>query len=389
MKKMKTKRKTIAKNIRMPLIAVFSLIIIMAAYSAYATSQGPTTIEKTVPTVEYAQTGTFHCLVYLENNTVYNTTVITPDQGKIFTRITNHINGSFFYNFDCNTTTMGGFYTVLAQIRTDDWSKTYTLTPRTEFNSNYFSTGFLINYTHFQNILDQINQETGVSAQNPVLLIKCKIEPAVTIDNHTIETFTPFLNISLGGSIIDIEGEGFKGAQSSVGTIDETQTIIQPAATGQRNISFVTAIFFAIFLIGFVTFTENKPLTAASKMQKTIKKFMKKYGEWIVEAEKIPKPEGVEILPIKTLDDLIKISEEIGKPVIHYIYKPAENQEDQHLFYVFDEDIHYEYALPNHEKIKKSTRCPKCNTKISAKGYHGETVHVTCPACGNKGTVSF
>jgi len=335
----KIKRKTIAKNIRMPLIAVFSLIIIIAAYSAYATSQRPTTIE-TVLTVAYVQTGTFDCLVYLKNNTVYNTTVISPDQGKIFTRITDHINVSFFYNFDSNTTTMKGFFTVFAQIQTDDWSKTYTLTPRTEFNSNYFSTGFLINYTYFQNILDQINQETGISAQNPELLIKCKIEPAVTIDNHAIETFTPFLNISLGGNIIDMEGEGFKGAQSSVGTIDETQTIIQPVATGWRNISVVTAIFFAIFLIGFVTVTENKPLTVASKMQKRIKKIMKKYGEWITETTTPPIKQEKNIT-LESFEDIAKIGEELGKPILHYQTPNTNN----HVFYILENTNTYIYEI--------------------------------------------
>ena len=74
-----------------------------------------------------------------------------------------------------------------------------------------------------------------------------------------------------------------------------------------------------------------------------IKKITKKYGEWIVEVEKPPKRAlRAEVISIKTLGDLIKISEELGKPVLHYV---SSGKKTKHAFYVIDESLRYEHFL--------------------------------------------
>jgi len=57
---------------------------------------------------------------------------------------------------------------------------------------------------------------------------------------------------------------------------------------------------------------------------------------------------NAKIIPMKTLDDLIKISEGLGKPVIYY------NDGKKHTFHIFDENIRYEYILSDNGKIKKN-----------------------------------
>ena len=117
-----------------------------------------------------------------------------------------------------------------------------------------------------------------------------------------------------------------------------------------------------------------------------VKKIRKKYDEWIVETEKRPMVKGAEVIPMKSLEDLVKISEELGKPVIYY--KSPPDLEEKHTFYVLDETVHYEYVLTDNEKIKKTARCSKCNTKVSYEEYPWENIYVTCPNCGSKGIVA-
>ena len=44
---------------------------------------------------------------------------------------------------------------------------------------------------------------------------------------------------------------------------------------------------------------------------------------------------------IKSIDDLMKASEELGKPVVYY----SSSKPEKHAFYVFDDAIWYEYLI--------------------------------------------
>ena len=115
------KKIRINRNFRFSIIVILCLLIITSAYSAYAVFQ-PTTIEKTVITCNYAQTGHFSYVAYLKNNTIYdNASILLPGQGTIFRRITDHINASFSYTFNCDqpVTIKKRTYTLIPQIQTN------------------------------------------------------------------------------------------------------------------------------------------------------------------------------------------------------------------------------------------------------------------------------
>jgi len=50
---------------------------------------------------------------------------------------------------------------------------------------------------------------------------------------------------------------------------------------------------------------------------------------------------------MKSIDDLIKISEELGKPVIYY----ESDDDGTYSYFVLDENVHYKYALYDKEKF--------------------------------------
>lgn len=375
-------------NIRFVVLAILSFIVIASAYSAYATYQPPTTSEKTITTSEYTHTGTFNYVVYLKNNTVYNTSILYPGQGNIFKKITDHINASLTYRFFCDQLAdIDGTYELNAEIQTSIWTKEYTIIPQTAFSSTNsktasFNTNFPINYTHFEDIVAAIDEETGVNAGDTALIMKCNIDITAEINNGSIsESFTPSLNVSLGGNIIEINGDL---SQYSSGVLEETEEIVQPGSVEQSFYWSLTSILFLIILAVFFMFTKSDE-AAFGKTDKLVRKILKKYGEWIVETEKLPTIEDAKIIPMKSLDDLVKISEELGKPIIHV----ASDKDKKHVFYVLDDQIHYQYVLPTGEQLKKTTLCPRCRTKITCNGTPGQETSITCPNCGTKGTVTF
>ena len=81
-------------------------------------------------------------------------------------------------------------------------------------------------------------------------------------------------------------------------------------------------------------------------MGKTVRQFQKKYGLHIVEAVnkiRVDLPEDSQnIINLSSMEDLIKIADELGKPVIHQVPGSAE---DPHVYQVLDGVLRYQYLL--------------------------------------------
>ena len=347
-KPIRIKKKKIQNNIRLAVIAILGVILIISAYStygAYVAYEQPITTEESVPIVEYTHTGKFSYIAYLKNNTVYNTNILYPGQGNIFKKITDHINASLSYRFSCNKIAdMAGIYEITAKIQTDLWSKEYTVTSNTAFSSNgstaNFNINFPIDYANFERIVNQINNETGVNAADTTLIISCNIDiVAKTNEGNIYDSFAPSLSIPLKTNIIEIDGNL---TQSKSGVLEETQTIVQENSIEQSVYWGLTSVIFLVALALFYIFTKSDRIIL-NKADKQVKKILKKYGEWIVETEKLPVLVGSKMISTKSLDDLVKISEELGKPIIYTIT----NSEKKHVFYVLDDQMHYQYVIPD------------------------------------------
>jgi predicted RNA-binding Zn-ribbon protein involved in translation (DUF1610 family) len=379
------KRIKIHRDLKMPIIAILGFILIISVYMAYAAYQQPITAEKTVTTCNYNHYGNFNYIAYLKNNSVYDTPQLLPGQGNIFKKITDHINASFTYTFYCDqpVTIQEGSYTIVPYIQTDIWDKKCDdIIQTTSFSSNRFAIHFPINYTYFESIVAQIDNETGVNAGDPTLILKCNVLLTAETTNGSIdESFSPSLSVPLGRNIIEISGNL---SRSKSGVLEETKEIFQPGVIEQGNMWSFTSIIFFIILLLFVVLTTGRDISI-SEIEGQVKKIKKKYGEWIVETEKLPIIEDAKIVPMKSLDDLVKISEELGKPIIYV----ASDKDKKHAFYVLDNQMHYQHILSSSEKLKKSTSCPKCGTKITFNGTPGQKTSITCPNCGNKGIITF
>lgn len=348
------KRKRIPKTIRLAILAVVALFLIFSAYTAYAAYKKPTTTEQTSVMIRYGQTDTFDYLVYLKSNTVYNKTVLRPGEGSYFKQIVDHINASFNYVFNIDKdATISGSCSVQAKIQTDQWTKTYTLVPSKAFSANGRTTSvkqsFPINYSFFENILAQINSETGVTASGASLIITSNAFVSAKTSEKTSEktitdSFQFPITISLNDKIIKISDTL---SQYTPGEITRKVDVFDQGVVNERNNWTIYASVFAVIFVAFGLITTNST-KKLSEIEKTVRKIKKKYGEIIVDVDKLPVILGRSDIQVATLDDLIKISEELGKPVIHS--KSLSAGQEEHTFHVLDKDIHYEYTLKLDEK---------------------------------------
>jgi len=395
MKKIRASKKAKAKigriklqrTLRISVITILGILLILAAYATYAAYQQPTTKEQTKPAVSYIHTGRFDYQVYLKPNILYNNiTVMYPGQGTFFKKLIDHINATFTYQFSADKPVIiSGTYKLTAQLTTNLWTKEFTIIPEKQFNSTPLTINFPINYTYYEEYLQKINEETGTIATEIKLNIQCMVLlSAHTNEGDINEVFSPSIQIPLEGTSITVEGEL---TPTQPGSIETTIRVTQKSVLEQReNMAKASIIITAIILV-FIAITKTK-LEKTTIIERQLKKLNKKYGEWIIETNELPtsKKQGESVI-VQSIDDLVKISEETGRPIIHYKDPLLSNLEEQHTFYVFDDETHYKYTLQN--TITKTTKCPKCSTTITFKGHLGQKVDVTCPACGNKGFVKI
>ena len=233
--------------------------------------------------------------------------------------------------------------------------------------------------------MNQITQEIGVTAQDVTLTYRITIDVKAKTDYGTIrETFTPQIVIPLSEDTITIDGSL---TTTQTDSLNELETSTIPADLTQRRMMPIVLAVFAIILLVVLAFTRATS-ELDSYAEKQLKKINKKYGEWIIETDKVPTTKNTQTIVVKAIEDLVKISEELGKPIMYH-KTTSVNPGEKHTFYVFDENISYKHELPMNEIIQKTAQCPSCGNKIECEDYIGKTVRVICPNCFKKGTVKL
>lgn len=345
-KTLSEKRIRLPKIFRLTIIGVIAIILLFSIISAYGAYNKQETTTKIIETLNYNHYGYFNYKVYLKNNTVYGgREYLNPGEGKYFRKIVDHINASFSYTFYINkTATITGSYSLIAEIQSTLWTKQYTLIPNTQINANgrslNFTQEFPIDYQYYGGIVTQIDQETGITTSSPSLILKFNIFLNANVEGQSlIQSFTPSINVSLSGNTIDIS-EVLSNSQSGRNT--DSQEIFHQEVLSERNKWMAVSCLLLILLVVSILVTRSD-VKKLSIMEKTVKKIMKKHGEWIVGVNAAPGREGSDVIHVNSIDDLMKISEELGKPVLHY--QPQSYPDGNHVFYIIDESTKYEYIL--------------------------------------------
>lgn len=327
-------KKEINQRIRLLIIAILALLFVILVFDAYAAYNLPTEVAREVTVLTYTHGGDLHYDVRLKPNDLYGTTTMGPGN-TYFRKITEHIDAAFGYEFTCDRDAeITCEYDVTACVASGtDWEKRYVLVPQTTFNSSGRSVTFVedlrIDLAHYEGIVSDISDEIGVRTQNPTVTIKYNIHTiARTNVGNVDEFFTPDLVIPLNKNAFTIESN----AEEKPGSIKTKKTIIKQNVKNRRTYSTAAAILILISLIIFVSLTRDTE-TAVGKAEKEIRSAKKRYGDWIADATDVPVELGQSVITLRSLGDLVKVAEELGKPIIR---KTRD-------YYVFDGSMRYEY----------------------------------------------
>ncbi|MDG6229769.1 MAG: DUF5305 family protein, partial [Candidatus Thermoplasmatota archaeon] len=340
--KMNFKRITLSQTLWFSILALLIVIMLISMVTTNMAYQQPTSTKETQTILTYSSSSQFDYISRLYNNTVYNKTTLRPGEGIIFKQIVENITGTHQSRFQISeSATISMTYSLTAIIQTGIWTKSYTLVPTQTSNTAgtrlTITESFPIDYRFFDTILTTINQETGITAPNPILLLRASISISARTADHTIvDSFQPEITMSLNQKTIQFSD--ILSMQKS-GSKTETIDIEHPEIEEMRQNNLYITIAIIIILVGYLIVTKRKP-TEISIVEQQLKKIKKKYGEWLVTAESNPVDPLSKTISIASIDELSRISEDLGKPMIYYPKNDSAN-----TFYVIDDDHIYQHEL--------------------------------------------
>jgi len=347
------------------LLLVFLFLSVASALFMYNTHTIP--IEETVvtPLYTYTNRGTYNYVASLKPNTVYdNKTTLRPGEGPVYRRITNEIAVNFSYTFEgSESANLTIHCNVSTYVETPKWTKRISELPITTITTKgteaTVSIGNIapVNASLIEDLVKEVQADTGI----PISVYSANIKTGIHIEAETPEgpvnaTFSPELTMEFQSS----KEEGDIIAMSSLenfdsGRITETTTIYYSWVELQRYISYaLSTIAFSGLILTTWLFMRTRP-RKPPEPEKMLEDFIAPYQEIIAEIiyePRVEKPQQapVSVVIIETLEDLVKIAEILGKPILH-TYQPPEN----HTFYVFDGTIRYEFTITLSSIIERKT----------------------------------
>jgi hypothetical protein len=275
----------------------------------------------------------------------------------IFSKLVDKMDATFDYTLKCDQPLrqLTEEVRIIATLENPGvWSKTFVLVlPTTKSES--FSISFPLDINHFTEMLEAIRSETGVPAESYNLTIKADVHTIAQTDLGPIdEVFSQTLSTALGEGTLEWNEEL---VESKPGSITTSQMIPNPNKYMGLTVSrvrilapTVAGIVISLFVYLIWRRLKLKPMEVP-KIDKEVRLAKKKYGERIAEATSQTPIEGEKAISIGSMEDLIKIADELGKPVIH---QAPSIPEEAHAYYVFDGATRYQYVLTAGTKEQRS-----------------------------------
>ena len=342
------------------LLIIFALLALFSLVGMYFAQEAPTEQSQVTTLLTYSHDGQYDYVAQLKSNNLYNTTTLKPGEGTLYTDITDVINFTFTYTFNCslpaNITVQ---YVDDEFMSSPNWNKTIIASPPNTLNFSetsiaQFSLTPSIDVTALGELKDSIDTETGTFTTEYSFVIQPEIQVTAYTAAATVnEPFTPSMNMTFyygspQGDYIDIEGLN----NTQQGSVQKTETTQIPDVMTQRYISYaLSVIFISALLYTTRVYVRAKPVRAEGA-EKPIEEIMAPHEEIIFKLGKEPSrvTAGMTTVKMKSLDDLVSIADGLVKPIL-YIKKtpsPTENATRAiyvHVFYVLDGSVRYEYEI--------------------------------------------
>lgn len=324
------------------------------------------------PTGGIEARGTFDYTIHLEENSLYKTDTIKPPEPTPYVPpqpktlgvgpvipygLVDRMETSYHYYLQASrpVTEVTQEVTITATLDNPDlWSRTFVLVPSTR-QPDSLRVDFPIDIVYLNELLNAIRAETDTPGEAYNLIIEAFVHVTAQSEFGPIdETFTQTLSTELGGGTL-IWNEELQMTQE--GAITTTRIIPNPnryiglSAGGLKTTSLILGlIFLAIFITSLVFYQKTKP-AELPLFEKEALAVGKKYADRIAQASSQTPVASEKIISLDSIEDLVKVADELGKPIMH---QPPTTLAKQHTYYIIDGASQYQYIIATRSKERKS-----------------------------------
>lgn len=353
MSNQKRRKRILRPWARMCLICILAFFMLISTTLIY---YGKNPTDKSIPSYTYNTKGDVKYKVYLKNNEFYEEEYL--DENKQYpSELIDYIDIDYSYNMNGSRTANFNYsYDIIATIigeyensssgRSELWKKKYTI-KENQNKSLFDTTAFNVNenvkikYTDYNKIVSNFKTKFRL-AIDAYLNVKLKINYKTTIPSinaSELKKDVIELNIPLTSSTVSISKNCNKANMCPKS--DSKQ--LSKKNIHYENKKYIMTGFILLVIGSILTllslpalFTTNKSL-----YNKLLSKLMKNYSEIIIEVESLPDFNDLEVLDVKTFEDMVDIEEEIKSPIIYYEVMP--NTES--WFVIVTDKYVYKYTL--------------------------------------------
>jgi len=306
--------------------------------------------------VSYKEEGWFDYEVYLNNNKLYGATVLRSEglptaedssatqilgPGLVyFPKIIDTIKASFSYQFNCNKpiSSRSEEVEITAIIENPGaWNKTLVLLPKTKQPAD-FTVSFPVDVDYFNEVIGAIQAETGASGGSYNLKLKADVRTIAQTDVGVVnDLYTQTLGGKLASNTLTWDKELSHTQSGSLGEV----TASSSGGGSSRDLPISGAVIALLALLYFGwcrTQPMPAPVAEISPGDVEAARARKKYKQVLVDIAELPevKP-GETVIPLSSLDDLVRISDDLVKPVLH------QASGGRHVYCTIDGSVRYQY----------------------------------------------
>lgn len=358
----RNKKVSMPHRLKVFLLGLVSVVFIALLVSLLMSYLAPHTEEQEITNYQYFHKGDITYEVALRDNLLYENKVL--GMNKVYpANYVDQVTAHFHYEYTGDKqATLSGQYQVVAtvhgiqkenQVEKILWSKDFLLEPETAFSDEVTEeTGRVklqktlkIPFRDFNTFAQQVQQETGILS-GVVLTVKYLVKTQAETEYGVVnEELTPSLRLPLGMTYFEVAGEL---TQEKEGALTETVMRTVPV----NNTLFIAMLIgmglCLLLLWGLLFFVKG---TKTDPYQKLVKDIFKKYEERLVALEqelptdktKDDSNEQHMYIRVKSVDDLVRIADEISRPV--YYSERGINEKKGYVFYVISGRRIFSYEM--------------------------------------------
>lgn len=298
---------------------------------------------------EYTMGTEINYAVNLLPNILYDTEKIYEDETYI-SEFIKSINVNFKLNFrGSEPTIIDGNYNVIAQIagyttqqeaKKDIWTKDFELVPTTSIKGEEqceLQKLVVIDYHKYNDLAQAIIEASKVNVPVELrIIMKGEVHGDTEYEPITKNIATTLV-MPLGNPYFNMQK---LGAEQVTDTIKDVVEVPIPPNSKMITQCIIGIVLFIVLII--LLWVLTIPLDATDIRKKEIDKILKNHSSRLVAVDTVIEDNAQETYEVKNIDDLVKIADELEKPII---YQYNRNVLKISFFYVMDKEHRYVYRI--------------------------------------------